>query len=306
MSLSTPCFGQRGDIHENRIAAPIVRDQPLVLQLLADFQRVGVRVVDLVDRHQQGHLGGARVVERLEGLGHHAVIGGDHQHDQVRHIRSARAHGTESGVAGGVEEGDLGQLILALRVRERNGVGADVLGDAAGFAGRDVGLADHVEQAGLAVVNVTHDRYHRRARDQVFRLVFHIQLHGLCGSVNQSAAALALFDLETEAVLGADSLGHFVVNSLIDVRKDARLHQIGDDLERFLFELFCQVANHDRRLDRDHLGIGWQHDLRGAACQFGGFGRRALFAGQKPWRRASRVRLARWCRREHRGYRRAG
>jgi hypothetical protein len=32
-----------------------------------------------------------------------------------------------------------------------------VLGDAAGLAGDDVGVADAVEQLGLAVVDVTHD-----------------------------------------------------------------------------------------------------------------------------------------------------
>src|SRR5690606_41789620 len=41
-------------------------------------------------------------------------------------------------------------------------VSADVLGDAAGLALDDVGLADRVEQAGLTVVDVTHDGDHRR------------------------------------------------------------------------------------------------------------------------------------------------
>ena len=46
-------------------------------------------------------------------------------------------------------------------------VGADVLGDAAGLARGDVGLADGVEQRGLAVVDVAHDGDDRRARHQV-------------------------------------------------------------------------------------------------------------------------------------------
>ena len=43
-------------------------------------------------------------------------------------------------------------------------VGADVLGDATGLAGDDVGLADLVEQQGLAVVDVAHDGDDRRSR----------------------------------------------------------------------------------------------------------------------------------------------
>ena len=147
MQLVHALLGQRGNIHENRVAAPVVRHQPLVLQLLADLQRVGVRMVDLVDGHQDRDLGRPGVAERLEGLRHDAVVGGHDQHDDVGDVGAARAHGAERGVAGRVEEGDLRQLLLALGMREGNGVGADVLGDAAGFAGGDVGLADHVEQA---------------------------------------------------------------------------------------------------------------------------------------------------------------
>jgi hypothetical protein len=43
-------------------------------------------------------------------------------------------------------------------------VGADVLRDAAGLAGRDLASADVVEQRGLAVIDVAHDRDHRRTR----------------------------------------------------------------------------------------------------------------------------------------------
>ena len=45
-------------------------------------------------------------------------------------------------------------------------VGADVLGDAAGLARGHLGLADGVQQRGLAVVDVAHDRDHRRAVGQ--------------------------------------------------------------------------------------------------------------------------------------------
>jgi hypothetical protein len=37
-----------------------------------------------------------------------------------------------------------------------------MLGDAAGFARHDIGVADGVEQRGLAVVDVTHDGHDRR------------------------------------------------------------------------------------------------------------------------------------------------
>ena len=101
-----------------------------------------------------------RVVDRLDRLRHDAVVGRDHDHGDVRDLGAAGAHGGERLVARGVEEGD--RLVAVVHL-----VGADVLGDAAGLAGRDLGLADGVEQRGLAVVDVAHDRDHRRALDQV-------------------------------------------------------------------------------------------------------------------------------------------
>ena len=72
-------------------------------------------------------------------------------------LRAAGAHGGERLVARRVEEGH--DLVAVVHL-----VGADVLGDAACLAGRDLGLADRVEQRRLAVVDVPHDRDHRRAR----------------------------------------------------------------------------------------------------------------------------------------------
>ena len=54
--------------------------------------------------------------------------------------------------------------MILLAARQLDVVGADVLGDAARLAGDDVGLADVVEQRGLAVVDVAHDGHDRGAR----------------------------------------------------------------------------------------------------------------------------------------------
>ena len=59
----------------------------------------------------------------------------------------------------GVDEGDLALFAVHLGGHL---VRADVLGDAAGLARLQVGVPDRVEQLGLAVVDVTHDRDHRR------------------------------------------------------------------------------------------------------------------------------------------------
>ena len=54
-----------------------------------------------------GTLGGLGVVDGLDRLRHDAVVGRDHQHDDVGDVGAAGAHGGEGLVAGRVEEGDL-------------------------------------------------------------------------------------------------------------------------------------------------------------------------------------------------------
>ena len=65
-----------------------------------------------------------------------------------RHLGAAGAHGGERLVARGVDEGDLTAVNLYLR-------STDVLRDAAGLVRGDTGVTDSVEQARLAVVDVT-------------------------------------------------------------------------------------------------------------------------------------------------------
>jgi len=189
-------------------------------------------------------------------LRHHAIVGGDDQHDDVRHVRPAGAHRAEGGVAGRVEESDLLQLVLALGMGDGDGVGANVLGNAAGFARGDVGFANHIKQRGLAVVNMTHDGHDRRAQFQVFRTVPDISFDRLGWRVHHTRAALAFFDLEPELVFGTKPLRRGFVNGLIDVGENTQFHQVGDQLEWFLVQPFSQIADNDRRLESDEFAGG--------------------------------------------------
>ena len=55
----------------------------LLDELLAHAGRVGVLAVDLGDRDDDRHLGRARVVDRLDRLRHHAVVGRDDEDRDV-------------------------------------------------------------------------------------------------------------------------------------------------------------------------------------------------------------------------------
>jgi hypothetical protein len=97
----------RGDRDHDRVAAPLLGGETVVAELLLHALGVRVRLVDFVDRDEDGHLGGPRVIDRLDRLRHHAVVGGDDEDDDVGHLRAARAHRGERLVARRVEEGHL-------------------------------------------------------------------------------------------------------------------------------------------------------------------------------------------------------
>ena len=152
-----PCAGLGRHRHERRLAAVLFGHDLFGHQFLLDAVEVGIGLVDLVDRDDDRHTGRLRVLDGFLGLRHHAVVGRHHQDHDVGGLRTAGAHGGERLVARSVQERD--HAALGFHV-----VGADVLGDAAGFARGHLGAPDVVQQRGLAVVDVAHDGDDRRAR----------------------------------------------------------------------------------------------------------------------------------------------
>ena len=152
-------LGLGRDVDEHDVAAVLLGHQAVLGQLAADLGRVGVRLVDLVDRHHDRHVGRLGVVERLDRLRHHTVIGGHDEHRDVGRLRTTSTHGGERLVTRGVDQGDatFGAVDLGVDL-----VGTDVLGDATGLLVDDVGRTQRVEELGLSVVDVTHDGHDRR------------------------------------------------------------------------------------------------------------------------------------------------
>ena len=197
--------------------APRLHEVVHLRELLLDVVRVGVGFVDLVDGEDHRYAGGLRVVDRLDGLRHDAVVGRDDDDGDVRDSGAARTHGRKGFVARGVEERDLLSV-------QHYAVSSDVLGDTAGLALDDVGLADVVQQRGLTVVDVSHDRHDRRTRNQILLLVLAFVGDGLLNLHGDE------FGLVTE-LLGDDHerLG---VETLVDRHHQSEVHAGHDDLRR--------------------------------------------------------------------------
>src|SRR6478736_4802787 len=96
----------RRHVDEHRVAAVLLGDEAVLGQLATDLGRVRLRLVDLVDRHHDRHAGRLGVVQRLDGLRHHAGVRRDHEDRDVRRLRAAGTHGGERLVTRGVDEGD--------------------------------------------------------------------------------------------------------------------------------------------------------------------------------------------------------
>ena len=191
---------------------------------------IGVGFVDLVDGENHRHACGLRVVDRLDGLRHDAVVGRNDDDGNVRNGGAACTHGREGFVARGVEEGDLLSV-------QHHAVSADVLGDTAGLAFDDVGFADVVQQRGFTVVDVSHDRHDRRTRNEVLLLVF--------GFVGDSLLNLHgdEFGLVTE-LFGNDH-ERFGIEALVDRHHQSEVHAGHDDLRR-------RDVHHRRQLADGH------------------------------------------------------
>ena len=226
-----------GDLAHDGLAAPLLGHQTVFRQLLHDPVGVGIFLINLIDGHDNGNIGGLGVVDGFHGLGHDAVIRSHHQNGDVRHHGAAGTHGGESLMARSIQEGD--GLAVDLRL-----IRADVLGDAAGLAGSHGGVPDGIQQGSLAVVNVAHDHHHGSTGDQILGTVL--------SGVNE-----LLLDGDNHFLfhLAAKLLGHegggIEVDHLAQRGHDAVFHQALDYLCAGLLHAAGQLTHTDLIGDLD-------------------------------------------------------
>ena len=150
----------------------------------------------------------------LLGGRHHRVVGGNDDDGDIRHLRTTGTHGGEGLVARRVEEGHLAAVL------QRHAIGTDVLGDTTSLAGDDVGVADVVEQRGLTMIDVAHDRDDRGARHEIVLVV---------GLLADSLLHLGADILRGESELVGHEVDGLGVETLVDGDHDAHRHECGDD-----------------------------------------------------------------------------
>ena len=216
------CFLLRGYIDEYGRPAPVFRHQPAIGELLLNPVRQSIWFVDFVYRDDNWNLSGVRMVDGLQRLGHHSVIRGDHQHDDISGLRASGTHAGECLVAGRVQEHDLAPVSRRLIIQYRHFICADMLRNSARFASCNIGRADRIQQRGFAMIDVAHDSNHRRTRHAFRRRAF------FAGRGIDNIFLCLLFEADHVGVCSEESrhlAGKLSVERLIDGGKYAAHEQ---------------------------------------------------------------------------------
>ena len=196
---------------------PFFYEEVHIGQLGLDTVGVCAGLIYLVDGENDGNACCLCVVDSLNGLWHNLVVGSNDDDGDIGHLGTTCTHSGKCFVARSVEESNLAAI------GGGNFVGTNVLGDTAGLACNDVGLADVVKQRGLTVIHVTHNGNDGVTCDEVLRLVGFFNF--LKGVDNFGACKT---DVESEFV--GDEAYRFGVEALVDTHEDAHLHTGCDNL----------------------------------------------------------------------------
>ena len=138
---------------------------------------------------------------------------------------------------------------------------ADVLRDSSRFAARHVRFADGVQQAGLAVVNVTHHRDYGRARHFIARALF-LYLFFLHQLLFESD------NLHDAVECLGKACGRRHVERLVDACEHAAIEQSLQQILRANIELFGEFAHRDAfcHRQRTRLALYWRNRFDGACA----------------------------------------
>ena len=137
-----------------------------IQHLVHHFVAACIRTIHLVDYHDDRQLQCQRLFQHEAGLGHGPFKAVHQQQHAVHHFEHALHFAAEIGMAGGVDDVDLGGLVMHGRVLGQNGNAAltldiagvhDTLGHLLVFTENAALLEHFIHQGSLAVVNVGDD-----------------------------------------------------------------------------------------------------------------------------------------------------
>ena len=188
----------------------------MLQQIIADPLGIGFRLVTFIDRHNHRTFCSLGMVDRLDRLHHHRIIGSHNKDHNIGDVGPAGPHFGKGLMARRIDKGD---QISGHRV---DLIGTDMLGDTARFACRHISAANCVQKTCLAVIDMAHNRDNRWPRLEAaifiigtFQPAFHIRFRHALRPVAQFLR---------------DQLGGLAINRLGCCGHHAKLHQFLDDI----------------------------------------------------------------------------
>ena len=180
------------------------------------------------------------MVDSLDGLRHHIVVGSDDNDNDVGNLSTAGTHSGESLVAGSIEESD------TAAIGEFHVVGTDVLSDTTCLTGNHIGIADVVEQRSFTMIDVTHYGDDRRTLDEVGFIVL-LFLDSL------SHLGAHIFGFEAKFL--GNNVYSFGIEALVDRNHHADAHTSGDNLVDIHVHHHSEVVGCNKFGDFQHLAL---------------------------------------------------
>lgn len=205
---------------------------------------VGTWLINLVDSNDNWYTGILGMMNCLYSLWHYAIISSYNQNGNICYLGTTGTHSSKCLMAWGIQEDNL--LALALNL-----ICTNMLGNAASLMGRYGGFADHIQQGGLAVVNMAHYSNNWWTKYQALWIINDFRNQGWIHLWWQ------FLDIDTE--LASYQGSSIKVNFLVDCCHYAHQEQLLDDLGSSTAHLAGQILDDDGLPYLDVLRAGNFH-----------------------------------------------
>ena len=184
------------------------------------------------------------MVNGLYRLGHDAVVRRHHQNGNIRYLCAAGPHGRKGLMSRRIKEYDLLSLTIYL-------ISADALRDPTRFMGRYRAFSNSIQERRLSVVHVPHNRNHRRAKRQHFRIILNFR------DLRRIDLRWQRFRRNTE--LTGYQGRRIIIDFLIDGSHNPHQEQLFHDFGRRIAHLAGQIFNSNGLTNLDILRPGDLH-----------------------------------------------
>ena len=215
-------------------------------EFLPNPLQVRFGLVYLVNRNDNRHFSGLRMIDSFDGLRHNTIIGCNNEDNNIGDLCTPSPKRSKCLMAGRIEKCN----VLPL---QGDFIRSYMLCDAACFSFSYFCLPYSIKQRGLTVVDMAHNGNHRRPEDEVLPFFDKLanDIHLLCRGE---------FDLDAEMV--SNEHGRIRIDRLVDGRHISHLHELLYHFRYFMTDSIGKLFYSSPFLELDRLFPGCRYRRR--------------------------------------------